>query len=256
MIPHFLSLDVQCKLLSCLLHRDLSNPRHKTNLHAHYNIPYPPEGGSFFGPQTPNRKPDFTPKDPSQHAPLSFDKALESKLRWMTLGGQYNWTEKAYPKEEPPPFPSDIAALIRNVFPDVEPQAAIVNVYHPHDTLSLHRDVSESTDRGLVSISIGLDCLFFIGLEDSNSGEIRSHILRLRSGDAVLMSQEARFAWHGVPSIIRGTCPSQVAQWPGEANDIEDHPMRGWMEDKRINFNIRQMYPTSPSTQYGFEDAA
>ena len=248
-LPNLLSLDVQNKLLSCLLHRDLSNPEHKTNLHAHYNIPYPPEKGSFFRSssyESPNPKPEFTPKDPSHHTPLSLEKALESKLRWMTLGGQYDWTLKAYPMEEPPPFPPDIAALIKSLFPDIEPEAAIVNVYHPHDTLGLHRDVSESSNRGLVSISFGLDCLFFIGLEDSVSGETRSHILRVKSGDAVIMSEEARFAWHGVPSIILGTCPSRIAGWPGEVCEdpelLENPPAKGWMENKRINFSIRQMY--------------
>ena len=156
----------------------------------------------------------------------------------MTLGGQYDWTAKAYPMEQPPPFPSDIADLVKSLFPSMDPQAAIVNVYHPHDTLSLHRDVAEKTDRGLVSISLGLDCLFIVGVENDVTGEIKSHILRLRSGDAILMSQEARFAWHAVPSIIPLTCPTQLEQWPGS----EFPDWKGWMKDKRINFNIRQMY--------------
>jgi hypothetical protein len=63
---------------------------------------------------------------------------LQNKVRWMTLGGQYDWTKKVYPAEAPPEFPPDIANLIRGIFHDVlDPQAAIVNIYSPGDTLSM-----------------------------------------------------------------------------------------------------------------------
>jgi alkylated DNA repair protein alkB family protein 1 len=62
--------------------------------------------------------------------------------------------------------------------------------------------------------------------------------LRLRSGDAVLMSGESRYAWHSVPKILEGTCPTWMQQWPGS----EWQQWDGWMERKRINLNVRQMF--------------
>jgi alkylated DNA repair protein alkB family protein 1 len=223
------------KLLSCLLHRDLSNPNHKTNLHLHYHVNYPDEQTSFFS-SDPSAV-AFQPKDPAVHPPLTVKAALEKKIRWTTLGGQYDWTKKVYPAEEPPKFPPDIAELLRDLFPAMKPEAAIANLYSPGDTLSLHRDVSEEVDRGLVSVSLGCDAIFIIGLQDRTTGKTSHDALRLRSGDAVFMSGESRFAWHGVPKIIPGTCPEHLADWPG--NDFPE--WKDWMSNKRINLNVRQM---------------
>lgn len=112
-------------------------------------------------------------------------------------------------------------------------EAAIVNLYSPGDTLSLHRDVSEECNRPLVSISLGCDAIFTCGLDDE-----RVATLRLRSGDAVLMSGESRYAWHGVPKVLEGSCPDWMADWPGE----QYQEWEGWMKGKRINLNVRQMF--------------
>lgn len=156
----------------------------------------------------------------------------------MTLGGQYDWTRKVYPDGPPPPFPPDVKRLIEDIFP-MKAEAAIVNLYSPGDTLSLHRDVSEECDQPLASISLGCDGIFVIGLEGENADSpARVATIRLRSGDAVLMSGESRYAWHSVPKIIGETCPQWMKQWPGgEYNGRE-----GWMEKKRINLNVRQMF--------------
>lgn len=240
-LPALLPRSTQQKLLSCLFNRDLSNPEHATNLHLHYEVTYPVHQSSFFD-DAPDRV-AFMPKDSQVHKPLAVKDALKKKLRWMTLGGQYDWTNKVYPDEAPPPFPTDISALIRSLFLDMEPQAAIVNVYSPGDTLSMHRDVSEEVEEGLVSISMGCEALFVIGVEDTHGSEgstpdVRYEVLRLRSGDAVYMTGESRLAWHGVPIIMPGTCPDYLADWPGD-----DYPeWKGWMKGKRINLNVRQMF--------------
>jgi alkylated DNA repair protein alkB family protein 1 len=141
------------------------------------------------------------------------------------------------------------------------PEAAIVNLYSPGDTLSLHRDVSESCDQGLVSISLGCDAVFVIGLDDrgdegttagsepvqDENEDSRCLVLRLRSGDAVYMSAGARYAWHGVPQIIPKTCPDWLEDWPANSKEAGCEPTefdhwRGWMANKRVNLNVRQMY--------------
>jgi DNA alkylation damage repair protein AlkB len=254
-IPSLIPPTIQQELLSRLLHRDLSNEKHQTNTHLHYNVSYPVHEGdvdegttrmssadssakmhSFFN-DDPRRI--FAPKAPDVHKPISVQRFLNRKLRWMTLGGQYNWTDKNYPLEAPPPFPKDIATLLRQIFPETDAQAAIVNFYSAGDTLSVHRDVSEECDTGLISISFGCDGLFMIGHDDSSSSEV----IRLRSGDAVYMTGRSRFAWHGVPKIISATCPSWLKDWPASAAAGVDEitHWKGWMAGKRINLNVRQM---------------
>jgi DNA alkylation damage repair protein AlkB len=236
---------LQVALLDKLLHRDLTNPVHKTNLHLHYNVSYPasddqtdwqsgPANSSFFAV---DRELKLAPKDATLHRPINLSQMLETKLRWMTLGGQYDWTNKVYPQETPPPFPADVAALLKGLFPSVDAQAAIVNFYSPGDTLSVHRDVSEQCDNALISISLGCDGIFLVGNEDGS--QIAS--LRLRSGDAILMSGLSRHAWHAVPKILPNTCPFWLRDWPVIPPGSNYEHWQGWMNNKRINLNVRQM---------------
>ena len=189
------------------------------------------------------------PIDRASHKALTVSQFLNRKLRWMTLGGQYNWTEKEYPTESAPSFPEDIADFVHHIFPDMKPEAAIVNVYTPGDTLSVHRDVSEVSDNALVSISFGCDGIFIVGFDSEEGEEPKWAVLRLHSGDAVVMSGTARFAWHGVPQVIRNSCPTSLGDWPAVAHDestirVGKDPYedwRGWMSNKRVNLSIRQM---------------
>lgn len=72
-------------------------------------------------------------------------------------------------------------------------------------------------------------------------------LLRIRSGDAIYMTQESRYAWHGVPKVLKGTCPDYLENWPAEHDGSEDGEgskyveWAGWMKNKRINLNVRQM---------------
>ncbi|KAK5728138.1 hypothetical protein LTR17_012146 [Elasticomyces elasticus] len=181
---------------------------------------------------------------------------LDKKLRWMTLGGQYDWTSKTYPSGPPPPFPQDIKDLVQGLFP-MKAEAAIVNLYSPGDTLSAHRDVSEACSQPLVSISLGCEAIFIAAIEDEaadptaptsgrgGQGKLRSAVLRLRSGDAVVMRGEARWAWHGVPRVKAGSCPGFMGGWPAVGGDGEGgryEGFKGWMGGKRVNLNVRQMF--------------
>ncbi|KAL3456771.1 hypothetical protein BJX64DRAFT_32995 [Aspergillus heterothallicus] len=257
MVPSLLPPAVQTELLSRLFHRDLPNSDHKTNLHLHYDVTYPvqtdagieyremtlkqPTTGertlSFFEADQTHT---FPPKDPNVHKPFTLQTILNKKLRWVTLGGQYDWTAKVYPTERPPAFPEDIASLLRAAFPETEPEAAILNLYSPGNTLSPHRDVSEECDAGLISVSFGCDGLFLISHDDGSGCEI----IRLRSGDAVYMDGTSRFAWHAVPKVLADTCPDWLAAWPciGDGESVSRYEAwKGWMAGKRINLNVRQM---------------
>lgn len=239
--PTLLPTQLQWTLLDSLLHRDLSNPQHNTNVHLFHHLEYPsttvsePEPLKSFFAMDPNH--ELLPKDANMHKPMTVRRMLQRKLRWLLLGGQYDWTSKVYPQDAPPAFPVDIGRLLKAIFPDVEAEAAIINFYTPGDTLSVHRDVSEDCDRGLISISLGCDCLFLIGNEDLGTHTT----IRLRSGDAVLMTGEARFAWHAVPKILPSTCLEGLESWPAREGDTSYETWKGWMKNKRINVNVRQM---------------
>ena len=246
-----------------MMHRDLANDQHKTNVHMHYHVPYyisvdsdyMSASGSPIGTRTPevpepsffNATPQssepFLPLDSKVHRPLDILSFLNRKLRWLTLGGQYDWTRKQYPNTKPPSFPPDIAELIQRIDPSMEPEAAIVNIYSAGDTLSLHRDVSEDSKQGLISISLGCDGIFIIGLE--NKTGLDRLAIRLHSGDVIWMKGRSRFAWHGVPQIIPATCPQYLQDWPCRLSRTDGpekyQAWQGWMASKRINLNVRQM---------------
>lgn len=238
MYQSLLPFSIQTELLNKLLHRDLSNPEHNTNMHLHYDMTDTQDGRSVYNL---NPTTEIQPLNSATHKTMTVQRMLEKKLRWVTLGGQYDWTIKAYPDEKPPPFPQDIAALLQGIFLDVDPQAAILNLYSPGDTLSVHQDVSEECDRGLVSISIGCDAVFLLGNTDGS----KTATIRLRSGDAILMSGKARYAWHAVPRVIANTCPQELAYWPSEKEGGNYQHWKCWLEKKRINLNVRQMRATA-----------
>ena len=263
-IPSLVPLKIQCLLLDHLLHKALANPKHITNVHFHHELPYgeilrsntlPKHGEhssraevmlqdthSFFDIQ-PDSPSSFAPKDLTVHRPFNITQFLQKKLRWVTLGAQYNWNEKVYPKQDNPPFPSQVASFIQGLFPRTIPEAAIVNLYSPGDTLSVHRDISEDSPNGLVSLSVGCEGLFVVGT-DPKTDEVPVPIcLRLRSGDAVYMDGPSRRTWHGVPKVIPGTCPAALCEWPARSTlDGEKYAgWRGWMASKRVNLNVRQL---------------
>jgi len=211
------------------------------------------------------RSAEFVPKDASLHNPFAIEAFLNKKLRWVTLGGQYDWTQKVYPSTPPPSFPPDVAGLVEGLIPAMKAEAAIVNLYSPGDTLSLHRDVSEECNKPLVSISLGCDAIFLVGHDATETNrdlegfkkdgtEPRAAAMRLRSGDLVVMAGEARTAWHSVPQVVAGTCPDWMADWPcltvadqdAEGAVTKYEAWKGWMAGKRINLNVRQMRDDAP----------
>jgi len=95
-------------------------------MNLHYDVKYPSPGNSFMDCSV--KDVNFIAKDPNMHHDLSMDRVLHKKLRWITLGGQYDWTKKVYSEGPPPEFPKDIYNLLHGIFPDMEPQSAIANL--------------------------------------------------------------------------------------------------------------------------------
>ncbi len=271
LLPSLLPPEVQVLVISSLLHRDLANPQHKTNIHHDYTIPYAPP----ISPSSPQRKSFFslpphaknqmlTPLNLlSNHKPLNMTQFLVKKLRWLTLGSQYDWTTRSYDKEKVMPFPADIAKLVKDLFKNAfEPESGVVLIYGAKDYMPVHRDVSEECERGLASFSLGCDGLFILSKEkdghgkEARNGEVKELdedrememvVLRVRSGDCVWMGGETRWCWHAMPKVMAGTCPEWLDEWPVEVNENgkekkEYEKWKGFMKGKRVNISCRQVW--------------
>lgn len=134
------------------------------------------------------------------------------KLRWVTLGRQYDWGARTY-LDEAPPLPRALSSLADAVVasmplpPEAEVQpfdAAICNLYHsarrPSDRLGGHTDeVEPNAASPLVTISLGLPCIFLLG---GRTRDQKPTPILLRSGSALVMAGGARHAYHGVPTVL------------------------------------------------------
>ncbi|KAK7207536.1 hypothetical protein BZA70DRAFT_271569 [Myxozyma melibiosi] len=256
--PGILLPDLQRQLIVNVIEEYLPPKDHLTNLHPSYTIPEP---FNLFGyPSDLKIMPSQTSSTPAQ-TPTTLDALQSRKLRWVTLGGQYNWTTKQYPSWEPhtkgfPDFPHSLTTLLRGLSSSIfksslVPEASIINFYSDGDILSPHQDVAEKSHADLASLSIGCEAVFFCGLDKSKP----PLQIRVRSGDIILMGGESRFAYHGVGRVWDRTAPDYLTEFDYTNNILPSNPKtcaapevcRGrenyseWILSKRINLNIRQM---------------
>lgn len=258
-IPQLLPPETQVLFTSCLMHRDLADPSHKINLQTDYDIPYPKQDSqlgpqefrnTFFTRDRASPKDDLIPKDGVKIKRLNNEQFLYSKLRWLTLGEQYDWPTRSYAKHATP-FPEDLARLVTGLFPPIRPESGVVLIYSGKDFMPVHRDVSEQCQRPLASFSVGCDGIFILARgEDNGTGEYapRTVAIRVRSGDCIHLDREARWAWHAMARTIPSTCPSYLANWPvgtpGATGQEEKayKKWKGYMATKRINVSCRQVW--------------
>ncbi|KAF2188995.1 hypothetical protein K469DRAFT_684259 [Zopfia rhizophila CBS 207.26] len=259
-ISGLLPPETQVLFTSCLMHRDLADAGHKINLQADYDIPYPPPvnshsparlfSTSFFTRERAATDGILIPKAAEKHKPLNNEQFLYSKLRWLTLGEQYDWPTRSYAKHATP-FPQDLSKLVTGLFPHIRPESGVVLIYSGKDFMPVHRDVSEHCERALASFSVGCDGIFLVARgEDDGVGDAapRTVAIRVRSGDCVHLGGEARWAWHAMARTIPGTCPKFLTDWPvgtpGATTEEEKayKKWKGYMATKRINVSCRQVW--------------
>jgi DNA alkylation damage repair protein AlkB len=288
-IPSVLKQQEQVALIARTLSSYVNGPN-KTNLDAHYILP---PGGLFQHLLLRNHSDPLIFQMNSMNAKDSSNKSsnprarntigamdLFRRLRWATIGLQYDWTSKKYPALElfkhdncvsqidvlssDPPIPLDLDAWSRDLmcaagFNGWRAEAGIVNIYGPGDSLTGHTDHSEvEISRPLLSVSLGAPCIFLIG---GPSREDPVSPVLLRSGDCLIMSGESRRSFHGVPCILKcedSTLSSQhsiVTDGGGDEPifNYNAHPYFNAAEDEintaleilgpgRININLRQVF--------------
>ncbi|KAI9159308.1 hypothetical protein H9P43_008648 [Blastocladiella emersonii ATCC 22665] len=216
-------------------------PPNQCNMSAHWSIPATglwPLHAAGSTDEIPLRPPPADGDDSDEDASGAYARgtppthltplpagALLDRLRWCTLGYQYHWASKTYRSTEMFPFPANLAGVARAIATAVESatyrgiEAGVLNVYGYRDALMGHVDESEpNRNAPLVSVSLGASAILVVGGETRAT---RPMALRLRSGDAVIMSGPARRAFHGIPRVLEDECPNWMAEAEEQSADAE-----------------------------------
>ncbi|KAJ3160004.1 hypothetical protein HDU86_001269 [Geranomyces michiganensis] len=171
------------------------------------------------------------------------------RMRWTSLGYQYNWTSNTYHFDRAVPFPRLMDQLTVGIVGAVanttgypqnhwKAEAGIVNFYQLKDALMAHQDRSEkNVDAPLVSFSFGNSCIFLIG---ADTRDVAPTPILLQSGDVLVMHGPARRAFHSVPRILENTFPDYLK--PPAVADATWPPFYDYLKDARINVNVRQVF--------------
>ncbi|XP_042450216.1 alpha-ketoglutarate-dependent dioxygenase alkB-like isoform X2 [Zingiber officinale] len=172
---------------------------------------------------------------------------LLRKLRWGTLGLQFNWSKRNYDFTLPHnKIPEKLCQLAKEMAipampsgEEFQPEAAIVNYFGPSDMLGGHLDDMEADwSKPIVSISLGCKAIFLLG---GTSREDVPVSMFLRSGDIVLMAGKARECFHGVPRIFTDDKHAEVSVLLSQFSGEDDCCITDYIKNSRININIRQV---------------
>ncbi|KAH7670295.1 DNA oxidative demethylase protein [Dioscorea alata] len=172
---------------------------------------------------------------------------LLRKLRWSTLGLQFDWSKRNYdvalPHNKIPDLLCQLAKkMAEPAMPadnEFQPEAAIVNYFGRSDMLGGHLDDMEADwSKPIVSISLGCKAIFLLGGKSREDSPIA---MFLRSGDIVLMSGQARECFHGIPRIFTDDESADVSALLSQFSSEEDHLILDYIRNSRININIRQV---------------
>jgi alkylated DNA repair protein (DNA oxidative demethylase) len=168
--------------------------------------------------------PLYIPRMPRSGKPMSVRMTNCGTLGWVTDEAGYRYQPLHPETGQPwPPMPQLMLAawqaLARYPHP---PEACLINYYGPAAKMGLHQDRDEHDFRApVVSLSLGDTCLFRIGGRERCDP---TTIVRLASGDALVLGGDARLAYHGVDRII----PGSSTLWP---------------QGGRINLTMRRVSP-------------
>lgn len=184
-------------------------------------------------------------KDVRPSVPAS---ALLRKLRWSTLGLQFDWSKRNYNVSLPhKKIPDALCGLAKRLATpampcgeEFQPEAAIVNYFGLGDMLGGHLDDMEKDwSKPIVSMSLGCKAIFLLG---GKSREDPPIAMFLRSGDAVLMAGEARECFHGIPRILTDPNHAEISHLEPHLAGDDDLPFLNYIRASRININIRQVF--------------
>ena len=160
------------------------------------------------------RAPRVRPVTPSGRA-MSVRMTSAGRLGWISDRKGYRY-EPTHPDGMAwPPLPETARGVWRVLGEAArDPDCCLVNFYDPEARMGMHQDRDEADfSWPVVSISLGDEALFRIG-NRARGG--RTESVWLRSGDVIVLGDEARLAHHGVDRIRPGS--SSVLRTPGRIN--------------------------------------
>ncbi|EFJ53252.1 hypothetical protein VOLCADRAFT_115825 [Volvox carteri f. nagariensis] len=191
--------------------------------HTNHDLQYGPLTGLWRAARQGLRLNWGRKDDPHGGPPAS---TLLHKLRWATLGPQFDWTQRQYDFESVyrrlPPSLEALAKQLAAVVDGLEgaglrvlpaaaacggyrPDAAIVNYYQQGDVLGGHLDdVERDMAQPIVSVSLGCPAIFLMG---GRTKHVAPSALLLRGGDVLVLAGDARTCYHGVPRILEANYP-------------------------------------------------
>lgn len=173
---------------------------------------------------------------------------LLRKLRWSTLGLQFDWSKRNYNVSlSHNKIPDALCQLAKRMAAPAmpkgeqfQPEAAIVNYFGIGDTLGGHLDDMEADwSKPIVSMSLGCKAIFLLG---GKSREDPPLAMFLRSGDIVLMAGDARECFHGVPRIFTDKEHAEITPLELQFSHGDDLCFLEYIRTSRININIRQVF--------------
>jgi alkylated DNA repair protein alkB family protein 1 len=157
------------------------------------------------------------------------------RLRWVTLGNDYDWTTKEYAEKPRSLLPKELQAIAKVMsqvlgLGAMDADAAILNYYPNKATLSPHIDRSErDIAKPLISLSFGQSAVYLTG---GRSLDDPVDAIMLHSGDILVMHADQRLVYHAVPRII---CTTRF-----EDKTVERHIVE-YANKCRVNITLREV---------------
>jgi len=149
--------------------------------------------------------PLFVPRMPRTGKPFSVRMTNCGRLGWLAdKDGGYRY-EPRHPETGRawPPVPEMLLTLWEDVGGGAPPDACLINYYAHGAKMGLHQDRDEEDFTApIVSVSLGDTGVFRVGGR-SRRGPTQRY--ELESGDVLVMSGDARLAYHGIDRILAGT---------------------------------------------------
>ena len=239
-LPGLLNEKEQIELLRDCFFNTMQSPNN-SNLNYHYEIPE----CNLFREHYLNNNSLNLKSIQSHIEDATVDDEFLKKIRWFTIGYQYDWTTKEYLLEKKNQFPPLIEKYAKSIAgligcQSYTPESGVINYYQLKNTLMGHVDRSEKNmDAPLISISLGHSCVFLMG---GSGRDDPVYPFILRSGDVVVFQHECRKNYHGVPRIIENSLPGHFSVTDTLEETDEEKAVKKLISTGRININIRQVF--------------
>ena len=152
-----------------------------------------------------DQAPLYRPTMPRSGRPFSVQMTNAGALGWLSDKRGYRYSPRhPLTGNSWPEMPATAQAIWQELAGfQAAAECCLINYYESGARMGLHQDRDEQVfDAAVVSISLGDSAVFKIGGQ-TRRGPTAS--MKLHSGDVVILSGEARLAFHGIDRILGGS---------------------------------------------------